>query len=285
MKNSAKIAKPIIVIAIIFILAGGVFCGAAYAFGENYMNSKTENCNESFESAAINKLEIGDHVANINITKSGDGGGNIIIKAENVLPEHFKCETANNVLKISYNPTAFKFGVISVPSFIFDPASWNRKTPVINIYVPEGKLFGEINFKGGVGNIRADEIIAENFIIGGGMGNYDITNMTTVNLKINGGMGNIDVRETVINGESRIDGGVGNVSISGKAGGNITVKGGVGNIDVRLSGDINDYNIKADSGIGSIRINGSKASEIRNSSGRYNINIDGGVGNINIDIR
>lgn len=279
-----KSTKSVILIATILILAGGVFCGAAYAFGEGYMSSKIESLSESFEAASVNKFEINEHVANINITETNNDSGNIIIEAENVIPEHFKCEVTNNVLKISYNPSVLKFGFISVPSFIFDPTAWNRKTPVINIYIPGGKMFDEINFKGGVGNINAEKLNAEVFIIGGGVGNYDINNLSTESLRIDGGVGETTI-SGIINGEAKIGGGVGNTRLSGQVYGDITVNGGVGNINLDLSGDVSDYNINADSGIGNVRINGAKASEYRNSSGKYSIDLDGGVGNINIDIK
>jgi len=282
MEKSNKLLKFIIVIAIVFILIGAVFCGAAYAFGGMYVDSKLDNDNSSYASPSVSKIEISDGVANIKLLKSSDDNGEISVKAENILLEYYKCEISGGALKISYNPDKYKFGFISFPSFFFER---NMKSPEINVYIPAGKVLDEIYFKSGVGNISIEEINAESFIIGGGVGNYDIKNMTAGSLRINGGVG--DVRFSgIINGGTVIDGGLGNLNISGQANGDIRLKGGVGNVNLNLTGDINDYNIKVDSGVGNIRINGKKTSEFTNSSGsKYNIDVDGGLGNINIDIK
>ena len=52
-----------------------------------------------------------------------------------------------------------------------------------------------------------------------------------------------------------------------------------------LKGDIDDYNIKADKGVGSIKINGSSASNTNKNNAKYNLDINAGVGSININIK
>ncbi|MCL1859689.1 MAG: DUF4097 domain-containing protein [Oscillospiraceae bacterium] len=271
--------KKILIIGIILILIGGVFCGAAYAVGERYMDSQVVDVSAAYSSDKVNKINITENVANIKFLRSG--GGDIIVKAENIAESEFKCLlTEDNILQISYNPRSVKFGFINLPSFIFD---WKNKSPVINIYIPEGKIFEEVKFNGGVGSINVEQINAKSLIIGGGVGEYNIKNMITENLRIDGGVGSVKI-DGIINGDTKIDGGVGEVKITGQANGNIKLSTGVGSADLDLTGNVGDYNFKVNRGVGSIRLNGSKMPDSIQNGGKYNIDINAGVGSININI-
>lgn len=270
--------KKVMVIGIICILIGAIFVGLAYGFGGRYVNSKLTDASKTFSSAEINKLNIEEIIANVKIFKSGDAG-NIEIKAEKVIENELKCEVVNGVLKISYNPSRLKFGPITIPSFIYD---WNN-TSVINIYIPEGKVFDEICYTGGLGNIEAEEINAQAIIISGGAGDYNIKNMTVGSLEINGEMGNISLNGT-INGDTKISGGAGDLKISGQVNGNIKLNALMGNANLDLNGNAGDYNIKVDAGLGNIRLNGNKTGTV-NNGGKYTIDINASVGDININIK
>jgi len=280
-QNEEMNMKKVIIIGVIFILLGGIFCGAAYAAGERYVDSKlSDGFFEVFVLDDVNKIYITDIVASVEISKY-EGSG-IAVKAENIVETDFKCSLdKNGVLEISYNPDAIKFGFISLPSFIFD---WKNKSPVISVYIPDGKMFDEVKFDGGVGSVNAEQINARSLIIGGGVGEYNIKDMITENLKIDGGVGSVKING-IINGDTKIDAGVGEIKITGQANGNIKLNTGVGNATLDLTGNINDYNIKADRGIGSIRLNGNKMPDSIQNDGKYNIDIDAGVGSININIK
>ena len=281
-----KSMKIIIVIAIVFILAGGIFIGAAYAFGERYVDSKLENYSAVFDDTAdakVNQIHIDDMVADVRFLKAGnDETSGITVEAENIVLDNFKCEVNNNIMTISYNPSTVKYGFISLPSFVFD---MNTKLPVIKIYICEGKVLDEVNFISNVGNISSEELNTETFIISGGLGNCNIENLTAGNVRIDGGVGDTNISGT-INGQTMIEGGLGNLRISGQMNGNIKLNGGVGNVNFDLSGDANDYNIKSNGGVGDIKINSKKANDFINSSeSKYNIDINGGLGNITIKIK
>ncbi|MCL2772291.1 MAG: DUF4097 domain-containing protein [Oscillospiraceae bacterium] len=280
MKKGAKI---IIIIGVVFILAGGLFCGAAYALGENYVDGKTTDISEDFTSGDVNKLNINNTIASVKIFKGDDNAaGSISIQAENVIESELKCDLSNNILTISYNPTTVKFGFITLPSGLFN---WNKSSPVINIYIPADKLFDEVYFTGNIGNINIDDISAKDFTIDSGVGNFSADNMTVSgNLNIGNRVGGSDIN-AVINGQTKIDGGVGSINVSGQANGDITINGGVGSINMDLSGSVTAYAYNVKGGLGSIKLNGNKINDSWRSAGDYNIKIDGGVGSININIK
>ena len=271
--------KKMIIIGIIFILIGGVFCGAAYAYGERYVDNQLTDKSTSFTADNINKMDINDYVAEIRIIKSNNMS-EIAVKAENIIEEEFTCELTNTTLKISYNPNTVKLGFISLPTRIF---SITKKPPVINIYIPEGKQFDEFYFGGGVGRVAAEEINAQFLNLNGGVGEYNIDNMNVGRLEVSGGVGSVKLNG-IVNGDTRIDSGVGEIKIRGQLNGNIKLKTGVGSASLDLKGNVADYNIKVDKGVGSVKLNGSKIETVQNN-GKYNLDIDAGVGEINIDIK
>jgi len=252
--------RKILIVGMIFILIGGVFCGAAYAAGEKYTESKMGDITSSFDADGVSKINIRDHVAQIRILKAEKNSG-ILVKAENVSETGFKCEQSGNTLNISYNPNTIKFGFLSLPAFVAEPF-WSNNNPVITIYIPDDKLFEELHFGGGVGDVEIERIQAKSFVIDGGLGSYDVKDIYAESLKIRGGVGDAKIGGTIF--------------------GDIKIDGGVGSVMLNLKGELSDYNIKANSGIGDVSVNGKRPSE--NSRGIYTIRIDGGVGDVNINI-
>ncbi|MCL2814128.1 MAG: DUF4097 domain-containing protein [Oscillospiraceae bacterium] len=254
--------RKILIIGIIFVLIGGVFCGAAYAAGEKYTDLQLTATISEFAAGGISEIHIGNYVADIRIFKSEANSSGIVVKGENLAEEGFVCEQSGGVLNISYNPKKINFGIISFPSFVFEPF-WKNRGPVINIYIPEEKYFDGIYIDGGLGNAEITDIRAKSFFISGGVGNLGIKNIYAENLEI--------------------DGGLGDVNISGVVEGDIRIDGGVGNVRLNLKGDADDYNIYTKGGLGSIKV-GSGRIKPPGGTGKYNINIDGGLGNVDINI-
>ena len=269
--------KKMFIIAVIFIGAGALFCGAAYAAGSRYVDSNLTDVSAAFTTNDISKIEINEHVAEIKFLKTNDS--EIRVQAENIIESEFECFVNSSKLEISYNPNTVRFGFISLPrAFI------TYKTPVITVYIPEGKFFDEVHFGGGVGRTYVEEIITDSLVISGGVGEYDIKNIIAGSLRLDSGVGSVKINGTV-NGGSRIECGVGEVRISGELNGDIKLKTGVGSVRLDLSGNPDDYNIKTDSGVGTIKLNGSKMPGSVNNGGKYNLDIDAGVGSINVNIK
>ena len=294
--------KKMVITGIICVLIGVAFCGAAYAVSDgNVESNNLRDKKFTFPSAGIKKIHIKDHVANLKIFKAPADSDEIVISAENVLVEELKVSESDGVLSISYNPRTVKFGVVSLPKLNFGKIN---KMSVINIYIPENKTFDSFYFDGGVGTTYAEYITAGSVILDGGVGTYDIKNITADSLKLNGGVGTVKIAGALINGGAKIEGGVGTVDVSGRFNGDTVIDGGVGTIDfageingnlklstgvgsanVNLKGSIDDYNIKANKGVGTIRLNGSKIPDSVKNGGRYDIKIGAGVGSININIK
>lgn len=278
--------KKFLIIGLIFILAGGLFCGAAYAVGEKNADSLLGAFDTSFPAAEIKKIEIGEHLAEINFANSKSDAKTITVNAKNISESDFECRlVGDDTLYISYDPPPNKrFGFISLPVFHFS----NRVFPVITVYIPKDLDFESVRFGGGVGEVNIDELTVADFTIGGGLGNYCI-NKLTVNknggFKIEDGVGEIEISNAEIYGETVIMGGLGNIFISGKIEGDINMNTGVGNVDLNLFGNASDYNITAKRGVGEVKLNGKNIGNEIYTGGKYHIDIEAGLGNINIEIK
>ena len=274
--------KKILIIGLVCILIGGLFVGAAYSLGERYIDTNLTSSDVSFTTDDVKNITVGDHIAEIRFVKDTGSSGNITVKAENIIESEYSCSLANGALDISYSPKSVKIGIISLPPFMFNFNNINKPS-IITVYIPNGKIFDEVYFKGGVGKVEAEQINAQSFTAEGGVGAYDIKDMTTGTLNVKVGVGSVKING-VINGDTKIEGGVGEVIISGRANGNIKLSAGVGSVILNLTGNVQDYNIKANKGLGGINLNGKDISDSINNNGKYNLDIDAGVGSININI-
>lgn len=101
-------------------------------------------------------------------------------------------------------------------------------------------------------------------------------------VKINVGVGKVTVSSGRIN-DLDFDMGVGEANITADLTGESEINAGVGELNIKLQGENDSYKIKADKGIGAIKIDGKQISngEIY-GDGENEIDIDGGIGNINI---
>jgi hypothetical protein len=256
--------KKILVIGLIFILIGGIFCGAAYATGEKYADSELADIRFAFAANSVDKINIGNYIAEIKIIKGELNSSEILVTAENVEGEVFVCGQSGGILSISYDPEKLKFGFFHFPTFVFEPF-WNNRYPVIKIYIPEEKLFDEIYIEGGLGDTEIAHIEVKSFVIKGGVGNYNIKSIYAEKLYIEGGLGDL--------------------KINGEIAGDIKIDGGVGNVRLNLKGDAEDYSVNSNNGIGNIKINGKSRPWGDNwYRGIYKIDIDGGLGDVNISI-
>ena len=173
----------------------------------------------------------------------------------------------------------------------------------------DGIVCDDLFIDGSVGNISIDNFSADTVELNGGLGNADLTGTvgyggvtigervgnTTLNLtetadcdiNIYGGMGNINVNAKV-NGNVELNGGVGNLKWDGAINGDVRLQGGMGDVNLNLAGNLDDYNIYASKGLGSIRLNGTSVEDNYNQSEptvKNNIEIRGGVGDIKLNIK
>ena len=245
----------------IFALTG-VFNGVA-------TRGDAVDINKSFDD--ITSISIDHGVGTLKV-RTGDSD-KVEVIAKNV-SEHYTIEKSLNGTLTLKNKSRYWFWNWFDGNFKSD----------ITVYLPEGFVAERFIIDAGAGDVNIEDLEANELEINGGAGNIRGNNIIAHTVDIDGGVGNINFKQVVLN-DTTIDSGLGNVDIEGTLSGKTDIDCGVGNVDLDLKGTIDDYKIKVEKGLGNIKINGEKYSNINwNSLNAKNfMDIDGGVGDININ--
>lgn len=178
----------------------------------------------------------------------------------------------------------------------------SRKT-VVTVSLPKDFVAERMNVEAGAGGIKISDVRANRLSIDLGAGNTNIknirvdkldmnagagniygTNLYAEDVDIDGGVGNITLEEVEFY-NTDVDSGVGNVEIAGLLYGKNEFDGGVGETRLRIANSSDAYRVRVEKGLGSIRINGEKYSNVNwnNTTAENSIFAKGGVGNIIIE--
>lgn len=181
--------------------------------------------------------------------------------------------------------------------------SFDGRKTVVTVSLPRDFVAERMNIEAGAGGIKISDVRANKLSIDLGAGNTDIrnirvdkldmnagagniygTNLYAEDVDIDGGVGNITLEEVEFY-NTDVDSGVGNVEIAGLLYGKNEFDGGVGETRLRIANSSDAYRVRVEKGLGSIRINGEKYSNVNwnNTTAENSIFAKGGVGNINIE--
>lgn len=113
-----------------------------------------------------------------------------------------------------------------------------------------------------------------------GVGEIEVSNIETAIGKINLGVGSIKVKNSTMV-EGSIDLGIGEINFTGRSD-NLYLDNGIGEITATIIGNIDDYSVKADAGLGDETVNNNSSGNYSNSSAEKKIVADLGIGDIKI---
>lgn len=263
-----------LVLGLVNLSSGRAFQGNIFTFHHRYEAEEVKTIDFTDTFTDVRSLNIDNSTGELKI-KVGD---TFKVEAENVL-EGFKARVnGNGELTINDNDSGISF-------FSFHFRGINNPNSKITVYLPEGFVAEEARISTGAGTVTIDELNAEYLSISAGAGNIKGSNLTADKVKLEGGVGQVTLDEVDFN-DADFDCGVGNLNIQGVLTGDSKCECGVGEVRMELNGDVNDYDLDVESGIGTVRVNGSRISEDYegNNSAENSIEIDGGVGNVTINI-
>jgi hypothetical protein len=246
-----------------------------FNFNFNNNNSKNEKTIDFSETYSdVTSLDLDNATGELKI-RIGD---TFKVEAENV-SENFEAKVnSNGKLTIRENRNKIEF-------FWFQFDGFNSPNSKITVYLPVDFVAEEAKINTGAGTVSVEGLKAEYLLISAGAGNISGSNLVADEVKIEGGVGNVNFSDVNF-ADADFDCGVGNLYIEGVLLGENKIDCGVGEVDLDLKGDVDDYDLDIDSGVGTVRLNGEKIRDSRNSnSGADNsIKVDGGVGNVKINI-
>jgi len=265
-------------ICLTVVIIGGI-CAAVMGFGKwkksngaNKENIDIKVHSDQYDYESFESIDLDCAAINVKVKI----GSNYKVETYDV-PEDMEIQvTDDRTLKIKSEHRG---------SNIFDwldSDHWGKDSR-IEITVPEDFHGEAIKVDTGAGNIEMNGFMTDNLKIDGGAGNVRIDKVIADHVSVGNGAGNLKM-DKVQFGDVELDCGAGNVEFNGAARGDFKIDGGVGNVDLRIQGVRSDYNIDVDSGIGSIRIDGKKISELEEDNrAQYELSIDGGVGSVDVD--
>ena len=223
---------------------------------------KDEMSKINFENSEVATLDIDVAFTNLIIKK-----GDLLLAETN--NKNINCIQNNQNLQIKENQHS-----------LFS----KNDTGDLVIYIPEDLEFKKVKINSGAGKIQIENINAEKLYLELGAGETIIEKLNvTDDCKIESGAGKVSILSGNIN-ELNLDMGVGKFEVTSALTGNSKINAGIGNLELNIQGDKENYTIKADKGIGSIKIDGKEvADDVTYGNGENTIKIDGGIGSINVD--
>lgn len=225
---------------------------------------KDEMSKINFENSEVATLDIDVAFTNLIIKK-----GDLLLAETN--NKNINCIQNNQNLQIKENQHS-----------LFS----KNDTGDLVIYIPEDLEFKKVKINAGAGKIQIENINAEKLYLELGAGETIIEKLNVKDdCKIESGAGKVSILSGNIN-ELNLDMGVGKFEVTSALTGNSKINAGIGNLELNIQGNKEKYTIKANKGIGSIKIDGKEVSnDITYGNGENNIKIDGGIGEIKIDFK
>lgn len=256
-----------IISMIVFGLTAFIGIGIGFSTYDNQKNITQQSISaweETYQN--VENLEIQLSVSRFRLVK----GRNLKISVKNETTD-FSCKMEGNTLKIKENK-----------NFHFNTFSENN-IPEVILYVPEDMTFNNIEIKSGVNEFTAEILKGKNVKISSGVGKYAIDYLVADTVKFEGGAGYTIINDSEI-GTLKLQAGVGKIEFNGKIMTQGKIKAGVGNLVVNLIGTQKDYSIRAKTGLGTLRIDGTK---IRDNqligNGKVDVKVEAGVGSTTVD--
>ncbi len=274
----------IVIIIVVGITGGWNFVRNGFHYNYNW-NWDWHRNNTDYEYESIEKV-FDEKIESLDITIPY---GNVTIESG----DDFSL-TANNIIKDSLETAEVKDGVLTIKQrkqdnfevfgIGIDKMDWENSGPKYIITVPDGFKAGTFNFKAGVGEFDVEDLSTENTHLSLGAGEVEMSNFSADKITIDGGVGSIKMDEVNLN-DTNINAGVGEITISGVVTGSNRISNGVGAVTLDIDGNVDDYYIDVNPGVGAIRMNDER---IRHSKGDRSadntLRIDSGVGEVKINI-
>lgn len=267
MTSAQRIIKYFALAIAAVIIVSIISVSLTFLRGLSWLTNKKSVSTASMQTLNVKSTEL----TNLNIKVAFT---NLIIKRG----DHFKAETNNDLLICKQDGNNLQITEKDEQFF-----STNNEESLI-IYLPENLIFDKVNINIGAGKTDIEVLDTKELFFEIGAGNAEIKNLNVLNTaEIECGAGKLSIASGNIK-DLKLEIGAGQSDVSSKILGNSKIDVGVGNIKLHIPDNKDEYKLKINKGLGSIKIDNAEISdgEIKGNGENY-IDIDGGIGNINID--
>lgn len=159
---------------------------------------------------------------------------------------------------------------------------WHKMGGEVKLVLPEDLELSRLKLDMGAGTLYAEDLTAEEMELDLGAGRAEFARLRAEGVaKIDGGAGLLIVKDAELR-ELELEMGVGKVELAARLEKDSKIGAGVGKLELTLIGEEDDYRVKFDQGIGSLKQEGIS---LDNPEGKTVVEIDGGVGAIDLKRR
>ncbi len=219
----------------------------------------------------VKKLDIQIQSADVEIRT---GGEKLQLSAENVPAKLYDHGIRDNTFVLKSSRTINVFGLPDLLNWF----GGNDKKAKITITIPE-KDFDKIDLDIGAGNGTIEGLSAEEISFDFGAVDIKARNITaSKKFDVDSGTGSV-LFEDCKTGKVDIDGGIGELTFEGTVADGLKADCGIGQVNITIFGSYNDYDVDAETGIGSINIEKNSSSS---SHGNIPVKVNGGIGEVNL---
>lgn len=276
MKTTQRIIKYFAILLAILIIISIV---SALLFGLNIFSGilglTKENISNKENSEILTSVETEKYFENrqINNMKIELYYANLIIEVGN----NFHVQTNTN--NIEYKQSNNQLVVKEKNANLFN--SNNQRT--ITITIPVDTVLDTVSIEAGAGEIQIEKMATKNLDLEIGAGTVNITDLqVTQKAKIEGGAGRLEMLSGEI-ANLDLEMGIGDLILATSLSGNNKIDAGIGKLELTLTDGLDNYVIRANKGIGSIKIDGNEINNnVEYGNGAIYLKVDGGVGSVDI---
>lgn len=276
MKTTQRIIKYFAILLAILIIISIV---SALLFGLNIFSGilglTKENISNKENSEILTSVETEKYFENrqINNMKIELYYANLIIEVGN----NFHVQTNTN--NIEYKQSNNQLVVKEKNANLFN--SNNQRT--ITITIPVDTVLDTVSIEAGAGEIQIEKMATKNLDLEIGAGTVNITDLqVTQKAKIEGGAGRLEMLSGEI-ANLDLEMGIGDLMLATSLSGNNKIDAGIGKLELTLTDGLDNYVIRANKGIGSIKIDGNEINNnVEYGNGAIYLKVDGGVGSVDI---
>lgn len=258
-----KLSRAFAIWLVVIIIASAV--GAVYVFtgGVSLFNKVTDG-------EEITSTQTYDNVEKLDIELS-----NAVL--EIVQGNDFSVSCNDNRIKVKNSSGKLKVTESSVGSFD------GRK---VTITIPQGFVFDAVTVESGAGAVTADTLQCKKFDLEVGAGEVSVDMLKVLsNADIEVGVGELKVMNSEINNLS-LEVGVGEGELTGSLTGKSEIDAGIGEVNLTVTQPKDSYTVKAETGIGSMIIDGEEIKGDCVLGGGSNIlEISGGIGSVSVNFQ
>lgn len=217
----------------------------------------------------ITSLEVNLDICKLTIKK----GEKLKVEASNVTQD-FQCKVEQNELIIK-EPQKNRWFFNQLDEAVAE----------VIIYVPETLELKEVELKTGVNETNIEYLKADKVDIEMGLGRYQIQELHADDAKIEAGAGEANIESSQI-GNLKLKAGLGSLVIRSKILKNADIDCGMGKVEIDLIGKPEDYQVKAETGLGSFKVNGKQVSDNQViGEGNCIIKVEAGVGETVVNLQ